>query len=94
MAFSAPVMSSLHLWEASVEISRRGQRGPWRQNSRNTITSMIDGRAPAWGCSGGVVDGSADVQVTGAMKPRHQQPVNVSRSGSVLLWLPRLVLLA
>lgn len=86
-------------WARSVEIATGGgQRGPWRQNESeydyvDDPTVALDARgaaAVAW-----VDQRHKDVFFQAYErdgKPRHSQPVNVSRSPEVLSWLPRLVL--
>jgi hypothetical protein len=99
--FSAPADEQPAItWEASVEIAvRRGAaQARGGKTNRNTITSMIRrSRSTPTGLRRWpwVDQRRKDVffQVYERNgKPRHKQPVNVSRSPEVFSWLPRLVL--
>ena len=86
-------------WEASVDIaSGGGQRGPWRQNESQY--DYVDDPTVALDAHGAAAVAWVDQRRKDVFfqvyerngKPRHKQPVNVSRSPEVFSWLPRLVL--
>ena len=85
-------------WGASVEIATGGgQRGPWRGNESEY--DYVDDPAVALDAHGTAAVAWVDqrqkdvfFQTYADGKPRHRQPVNVSRTPEVLSWQPRLVL--
>jgi hypothetical protein len=99
-SFSAPADEQPAItWGASVEIaSGGGQRGPWRQNESKY--DYVDDPTVALDAHGAAAVAWVDQRRKDVFfqvyerngKPRHKQPVNVSRSPEVFSWLPRLVL--
>jgi hypothetical protein len=97
---SAPAdKQSAITWGASVDIaSGGGQRGPWRQN--DSTYDYVDDPTVALDAHGAAAVAWVDQRRKDVLfqvyerhgKPRHTQPVNVSRSPHVFSWLPRLVL--
>ena len=99
-SFSAPAGEPPAItWGASVDIaSGGGQRGPWRQNESKY--DYVDDPTVALDAHGAAAVAWVDQRRKDVFfqvyersgKPRHEQPVNVSRSPKVFSWLPRLVL--
>jgi hypothetical protein len=86
-------------WDATIEVaSGGGHRGPWQQNESKY--DYVDDPTVALDAQGATAVAWVDQRQKDVLfqiydrngKPRHNEPVNVSRSPAIFSWLPRIVL--
>ena len=86
------------MWQEPIEVDRgHAQRGPWRMNESEF--HFVDDPTVAYGKDGAIAVAWADQRAQDirfqrynvAGEPQLDEPTNVSRSGDVFSWLPRMI---
>jgi hypothetical protein len=94
-----PTTQDVITWDATIEgASGGGHRGPWQQNESKY--DYVDDATVALDAEGDAAVAWVDQRQKDVLfqiydrygKPRHNEPVNISRSPAIFSWLPRIVL--